>query len=222
MDLTPSLVLAIWTAGVAGGASAVAFWRVVGPGYVWLTAATTAVFGGFVVLAGGGGWAVTGVVASLAGLAAARWPRLAAAALAIAGLAFGLAAWVESPIGPVVSGALFVGGITSEMMLGHWYLVDPRLPRWALYRLAAAGGVGLVVEAAIIATRLLTDGLQADAVFAWAYAALAVMTGLLVAGVWFSLREPRYTGVMAATGLSYLAVLTSLGVLVVGRMVAWA
>jgi hypothetical protein len=222
MDLTPSLVLAMWTAGVAGGAAAVAQWRVVGPGYVWLTAGTTIIFGGFVVLAGGGGWAIAGVVASLVGLGAARTPRTAAAALAAAAVAFALAAWLDSPLGPVVSGAVFVGGITSEMMLGHWYLVDPRLPRWALYRLAAAGGVGLGVDAVIVVSRSVGNGLQADAVFAWAYAALAVMTGLLVAGVWFSLREPRYTGVMAATGLSYLAVLTSLGVLVVGRMVAWA
>lgn len=222
MDLTPSLVLAMWTAGVAGGAAAVARWNVVGPGYVWLTAATTAVFGGFVILAGGGAWAVAGVVASVVGFAAARTPPVAAGALAVGALAFAMAAWIDSPIGPVVSGAVLVGGITSEMMLGHWYLVDPRLPRWALYRLAAAGAVGLVVDAAIISTRLLSGGLRADAVFVWAYVALATMTGLLVAGVWFSLREPRYTGVMAATGLSYLAVLTSLGVVVVGRMVAWA
>lgn len=222
MDLTPALVLAMWTAGVAGGAAAVAAWRVVGPGYVWLTAGTTAVFGGFVVLAGGGGWAIAGVAASVVGLVAARAPAVAATALGTAAVSFALSAWTESPIGPVVSGALLVGGITSEMLLGHWYLVDPRLPRWALYRLTAAGGVGLFVEVVIVGTRSLTEGSQADVVFAWAYAALVVMTGLLVAGVWFSLREPRYTGVMAATGLGYLAVLTSLGVLVVGRMVAYA
>jgi hypothetical protein len=122
----------------------------------------------------------------------------------------------------VVTGSLFVGGITSEMLLGHWYLVDPRLPRWALYRLTAAGAVGLFVETLIVVVRLVSDGLQADGVFVWAYVALAAMTGLLVAGVWLSLREPRYTGVMAATGLGYLAVLTSLGVLVIGRMVAYA
>jgi hypothetical protein len=36
-----------------------------------------------------------------------------------------------------------------------------------------------------------------------------------------ALDEPRYSGVMAATGLSYLAVLTSLGVLFVGRTIAF-
>ena len=39
-----------------------------------------------------------------------------------------------------------------------------------------------------------------------------------IAGVIFSLKEPGYAGVMAATGLSYLAVLTAFGVAVLGRM----
>jgi hypothetical protein len=51
-----------------------------------------------------------------------------------------------------------------------------------------------------------------------AYLALAVLSALLVAAVWFSLREPTYSGVMAATGLSYLGVLTAFGVVVVGRL----
>ena len=48
--------------------------------------------------------------------------------------------------------------------------------------------------------------------------ALTVMTALLIAAVWFSLREPGYSGVMAATGLSYLGLLTTFGVIVVGRL----
>ena len=48
--------------------------------------------------------------------------------------------------------------------------------------------------------------------------ALTVMTGLLIVAVWFSLREPGYSGVMAATGLSYLGLLAAFGVVVVGRL----
>jgi hypothetical protein len=55
----------------------------------------------------------------------------------------------------------------------------------------------------------------------WAFAALTATTGLLVVAVSFSLRERGYAGVMAATGLSYLAVLTAFGVTVVGRMLAY-
>lgn len=73
----------------------------------------------------------------------------------------------------------------------------------------------------LVGVRVGGDGLAADAVFGWAYVALAVMTGLLMLGVWFSLKEPKYTGVMAATGLSYLGVLTAVGALVVGRLIAY-
>ena len=50
-----------------------------------------------------------------------------------------------------------------------------------------------------------------------AMVALSGMTAILVAAVWFSLRETGYSGVMAATGLSYLGVLTAFGAAVVGR-----
>lgn len=221
MDLSPALVLAMWTGGVAGGAAAVAGWKVVGPGYVWLTAGIVAGLGLLVVAAGGGVWAILGVAAAVSAGGLGRNSVGAAGAFGLAAVCFTLVAWTDSPLGPVVSAAVFAGGVTSEMLLGHWYLVDPRLPRWALHRLTIAGAAGLLVEAAIVGGRVAAVGLQTDAVFGWAYAALVIMTGLLLAGVWFSLREPRYSGVMAATGLAYLAVLTSLGVIVVGRMVAY-
>jgi hypothetical protein len=41
---------------------------------------------------------------------------------------------------------------------------------------------------------------------------------VLLAGVIGSLRYPAYAGVMAATGLSYLAVLTTLGGVFLGRV----
>jgi hypothetical protein len=61
-----------------------------------------------------------------------------------------------------------------------------------------------------------------DGVFGLAYVMLGFFTGLLMIGVWLSLREPRYSGVMAATGLSYLAVLTSFGVVTLSRMLVIA
>jgi hypothetical protein len=221
MELTPALVLATWIAGIAGGATAVAWWRIVGPGYVWMSAVVVAGFGAIVAAAGGGVAAVVGTVAAAATLLVARRREAVMILFAVATVAFLLAAWEESPLVPVLTGVLFLGGVTSEMLLGHWYLVDPKLPRWALQRLCVAAGIGLAAEVALVVGAVISGGVDSGAVFAWAYAALSVMTGLLLAAVWFSLREPRYTGVMAATGLSYLAVLTSMGVLVVGRMVAF-
>jgi len=221
MELTPVLVLAMWASGLAMGAAVVAWWQIVGPGYLWTTGALVAGVGAFVIATGGGAAAWVGTAAAAIAIAMSRSPVPATVNLASAAISFLLVAADRSPRFAALSGAVLTGGVTSEMLLGHWYLVDPRLPRWALKALTAGAGAGLVADAALVAVRVLGDGNAADPVYGWAYLALAVMTGLLIAAVWFSLDEPRYTGVMAATGLSYLAVLTSLGVVVVGRMVAY-
>ncbi len=225
MELTPALVLAMWFSGIAGGAAAVTGWRIVGPGYVWMNGVVVTGFGLLVFAASGAdsgrGAAMVAVVAAAVATFLARRPQAAAVLFAVSAVAFAFVAWQTSPLIPALVGAIFLGGVTAEMLLGHWYLVDPRLPRWALQRLCVIGGIGLVAEIAMVAGSVLSGGMDASSVFAWAYAALAVMTGLLIVAVWFSLKEPRYTGVMAATGLSYLAVLTAFGVLVVGRMLAF-
>ena len=100
-------------------------------------------------------------------------------------------------------------------MIGHWFLIDPTLPRWALKRLAAIGAVGVVADAVVI-------GVDAGAgwseeVVGWAFVVLAVTTLVLMVAVWFALNEPSYPGVMAATGLSYLAILTAIGAAAAGR-----
>lgn len=216
----------MWAAGVAAGGALVAWWAVVGPGYNWISGATVLALGlatyaatpGF---SDGGAAAVVGAAGGAVAIVLGRRPRAAAGSLVVSTLALLVAGSGVSPWVPLISGALFIGGITTEMLLGHWYLVDPRLPRWALQRLALIGGLGLATEVAIVIGRVIGPGVAADSVFVWAYVALAVMTILLILGVWFSLEEPRYSGVMAATGLSYLAILTAFGVLVVGRMVAY-
>ena len=54
-------------------------------------------------------------------------------------------------------------------------------------------------------------------VFAWAFVVAGIATIVLMAAVLGALQQPAYTGVMAATGLSYLAVITSLAATVLGR-----
>ncbi len=103
------------------------------------------------------------------------------------------------------------------MLLGHWYLVDPRLPRWALTSLDVAAAVGVVADAALLAAGGAFDWEPDAAIVGWAFVGLAAMSLLLLTGVWFAVREPGYNGVMAATGLSYLAVLTVLGASIAGR-----
>ena len=218
MEATPTVVLAMWAAGLAAGGALVVWWRVVGRGYLWLTGGVVAMVGLALALTSGSAVAWVGTVLSLAAIIMAGRPQAAAGLLAAAAVMLTIPGLDDSPIVPLITGAVFLGGVTTEMMLGHWFLVDPKLPRWSLNRLAVVGGIGLALDAAYLLTQGLVSGATDDAIFGWAYAALAVMTALLIVGVIFSLKEPSYTGVMAATGLSYLAVLTAFGVAVVGRM----
>ncbi len=220
MDVTPAVVLEMWTAGLAAGAALVTRWRVVGAGYTWLAASVIVLFGLPGAAAGGDVLAWAGL-ALAAGAAVAVRTRAAGVLFAAAAVAFLVSGLDDSPVVALVTGAVLLGGITSEMMLGHWYLVDPRLPRWALKSLVAVGGAGLIADVGYLAVRGVFSWAEAGAAMGWSFVALAAATGLLVVGVWYALEEPRYSGVMAATGLSYLATLTAIGSAVVGRMVAF-
>lgn len=219
IDLTPALVLAMWVAGIAAGGAVVAYLKIVGVGYTWVVAGVVALFAGLTGVLDGGiaAWAAL----ALAALAAitARFSLVSSTAFALAGMAMVVAAPVGWSTVSILSGALILGGVTSEMLLGHWFLIDPTLPRWSLRALAGAGGAGVLADVGYVAIVTGLDFSELDRIFLVGYLLLVVMTGLLVIGVWFSLNEPRYSGVMAATGLSYLAVLTAFGVVVIGRMV---
>ena len=223
MDVSPSIVLAMWTGGMAGGGAIVAWWRVVGPGFTWLTGAVVALFGIGVAVFAGEPTGFVGVALAVGAMIVARNQRLAAAFFAAAAIvlfiaALGTASDLGGSFFPTLTGTVFLGAITAEMMLGHWYLVDPRLPRWALQRLDLLAGAGLLGDFLWAVVNGALDWVPTDAVLGWAFIALALFSFLLVVAVWYALQEPNYTGVMAATGLSYLAVLTSFGVVVLGRI----
>lgn len=205
----PGSLLAMWATGITGASALVARWRIVGPGYLWLAVATAG-------LVGAGAWifqpgpVVAGawVVGLGAGLAARRHPT-AAILLAVSAFLYLLTSVSASHPAAALSGSVALGGVTGEMLLGHWYLVDPRIPRRPLMRLAAAGALGVAIDAVVVMSLALpvagsTVGLVVSL-------GLAGVSCLLMVAVWFALRYPSYPGVMAATGLSYLAVLTSLG-----------
>ncbi|MDX2342447.1 MAG: hypothetical protein QNL12_01250 [Acidimicrobiia bacterium] len=216
MDVTPALILAMWTAGVAGGAAIVSYWSIVGPGYGWLLSGVVVVIAGATAFSGNLAVAAIAVAAALGAGVLAKRHRLAAALFGVAAVTQLAVAMNEGGVVQAVTGTLLLGAMTSEMLLGHWFLVDPQLPRWALQRLDLAAGVGLGLDLIVVAALGAFGG--GDVVMIGAMVALVVMTGLLVAAVWFSLKEPGYSGVMAATGLSYLGVLTTFGVVVVGRL----
>lgn len=211
MNLDPALVMSMWASGLAGAAALVNHWDIVGRGYVWLTTATVLLIGGLAAIAGAGVWAWVGCGLVIAGAVVsppASWVAMGASAIAFLASTFGNGPFILS-----ILGAAVLGGITSEMMLGHWFLIDPRLPRWSLHRLTAIGGGAIVLDA----LALYLGGIGFDSVTGLAFVVLAAGTLVLMLAVWFALKEPSYTGVMAGTGLSYLATLTAVGAVVAGR-----
>lgn len=194
-------------------AGTVALARVVGPGFTWLT-------GGVAGALGLAAWAVEGTLWSRIALfvvvSAMVWARgrlISGGLMALAAVGYLVDASSSTGWLLAAGAAVALGGVTGEMALGHWYLVDPRLPRWALRGLAVTGIVGLIADGIILIA--LGDLVRTGPVMA--FLALLIASVVLMVAVVGALRHPAYSGVMAATGLSYLAVLTSLGAAFLGR-----
>ena len=157
-----------------------------------------------------------------------RWDLLPVA-VGLVGL---VAAALDTEANPAVAlvrtlaGAAFLGAITDAMLLGHWYLVQPGLPRSLLHELVGALGYVWPIE---VAALLLPTGMISvwvgtvddgwGGMLGWFWAACAVTTIVLVLVTRAALRERQYAAVMAATGLLYLAILTAFGTDLVARAV---
>lgn len=209
----PGFILVAWSAGLALVSGLVALARLVGPGFTWVAGSVAALIG----LAGAFGddtwWVRLGLILLALGLIWARNRQLSGMFQVAAGVALVIQAIQVGAWAPALSATMALGGVTGEMLLGHWYLVDPRLPRWALKSLAVVGIVGLVADSLVLTVAGLPAG-GATVAF-WVLMGTSVV---LMAAVHASLRYQAYSGVMAATGLSYLAVLTSLGGVFLGRV----
>ncbi len=125
-----------------------------------------------------------------------------------------------------VVGAAFVGAVSDAMLLGHWYLVQPGLPRAPLLDLVRCVGIIWPVEVAAllwptgmgsVLSGTVDDGY--DGLLGWFWVACAVTTIALVIVTRAALKERAYSAVMAATGLLYLAILTASGTDLVARAV---
>jgi len=123
-------------------------------------------------------------------------------------------------------GAVFLGSVSDAMLLGHWYLVQPGLPRAPLKELVASTARAWPFEIAVflwptgmvqVLDGVIDDGYRG--VLGWIWVACAAMTIGLVGLTWAALRERYYSAVMAATGLLYLAILTAFGTDLVARAV---
>ena len=123
-------------------------------------------------------------------------------------------------------GAAFIGAISDGMLLGHWYLVQPGLPRKLLNEMvnALAWLWPLEVGVLLLPTGMISvwSGAVDDGwggLLGWMWGACAATTIILVLITKAALRERYYSAVMAATGLLYLAILTAFGTDIVARAV---
>ena len=121
-------------------------------------------------------------------------------------------------------GAAFLGSVTDGMLLGHWYLVQPGMPRAALLEQVRWLGIIWPFEVAAllwptgmvsVINGTIDDGY--NGMLGWFWIACAVTTIALVLVTRAALKERQYAAVMAATGLLYLAILTAFGTDLVAR-----
>ena len=151
-------------------------------------------------------------------------PIIGFVGLVFAGAHIGDPDWLS--VARTLTGALFLGVVTDAMLLGHWYLVQPGLPRDPIRELvkwtAAIWPVELVfllwpigMVSALNGT--VDDGW--DGLLSWFWLACTVTTIGLIGVTWAALKEKEYSAVMAATGLLYLAILTAFGMDLVARAI---
>lgn len=126
----------------------------------------------------------------------------------------------------ILVGTAFLGAVSDAMLLGHWYLVQPGLPRSILGELVTALRWVTPFE---IAVMLLPTGMVSvingsiddgwGGMLGWFWIACGITTVVLTEVTRAAMKERSYSAVMAATGLLYLAILTAFGTDLVARAV---
>lgn len=149
-------------------------------------------------------------------------PVIGTIGIIAAGLDAGDPAWLA--VSRMVVGAAFLGAVTDAMLLGHWYLVQPGLPRAPLLELVTWTQwlcipeiLLLLVPTGMISVLNGTIDDGYNGLLGWFWVACAVTTVGLTIVTRAALKERQYSAVMAATGLLYLAILTAFGTDLVAR-----
>ncbi len=151
-------------------------------------------------------------------------PAIGLVGLVAAGIAAGDPALLS--VARVVVGAAFLGAVTDAMLLGHWYLVQPGMPRAPLLELFRWVGATWPFEVLVllwptgmvsVINGSIDDGF--NGLMGWFWIACAITTLALGFVTRAALKERAYSAVMAATGLLYLAILTAFGTDLVARAV---
>ena len=170
--------------------------------------------------------AALAVIAALYGVRLSgghRTPILAVAGVAAGGLALLFAAvgwggggWASAPLLiDLVLLAVVLGGVWASMVLGHWYLVTPRLPEAPLVRLSRWLAIALAVQLGLfvawVAVGAGPGGTPAFAalvgpwaLFVWLRLLVGLVFPLIVS--WAAVQTARTRSMESATGLLYINV----------------
>jgi hypothetical protein len=249
-----STVLLQWAAGGLLGGWVTIRRRAVGIGYGWLVRGVFLVLalggtaaaisdsdrGGAAVLRIAAGGAMAALTVAAIGVSVARrrlpvadrrgFPPTIDLAAPLAGVVslLGAASVVGGPYvlsaARLLVGAVFLGFVTDAMLLGHWYLVQPGLPRDPIKELVRLVCWVWPVEVGLllVPTGMLSvlDGRIGDGyggLLGWTWVLSALTTLGLAFAASRALEEQYYSAVMATTGLLYLAILTAFGTDVLAR-----
>jgi hypothetical protein len=162
-----------------------------------------------------------GILAARAGPRVRLVVEVGAVAAALATLVFGALAWGDGSLGAVallvqlavVSAA--IGGVFAAMILGHWYLVTPKLPEAPLILLARVLLAVVAIQVVLFVAWTATGAGPADvppfsslvgpwALFVWLRLIVGLIFPLIVC--WASVQTARTRSMESATGLLYINV----------------
>ncbi|MBI3749981.1 MAG: hypothetical protein HY262_14220 [Chloroflexi bacterium] len=165
--------------------------------------------------------AIAGLVARRLVPRAGGWLELGALALGGAALLFGALAWGDGTLGTVtlliqlvvVSAA--TGGVFAAMILGHWYLVTPKLPEAPLILLARSLLAVVILQVVLFWAWVGTGAGPGDgapfaalvgpwALFVWLRLIVGLIFPLIVS--WAAVQTARTRSMESATGLLYINV----------------
>ena len=102
-----------------------------------------------------------------------------------------------------------ISGIFSLMMIGHWFLVDPTISKEGMKKIAIVTSLQSLALIPLVQFDFINSGIVP--IYKLIIICLYATTSLLAFASYKSLNEKSYTGVMAATGLSYLSLIVSIG-----------
>lgn len=161
----------------------------------------------------------------------ARWPR---AWLAIGGGLLGLGALVvlaaaggtlSTPIfaSQLVLAAIALGAVNAAMLLGHWYLVTPKLSpaplrrmMWLLMGALVLQGVAFIAAIAVVGTEPLAGS------FAWlAWLRLGAGIFLPIGATVLAMLATRASSLQASTGLLYIGLALVMAGSIAGASIAY-